>query len=127
MYRYRLRPHHGLCLRFFRGEGYSEAFVKNMQEIVDTLAENPTIQLTSGCDSVCKTCPNQTNETDCICNEKVLRYDQMVAEHCGLTLYSILTWEEFSQRVNQYILTPNLREAICGDCQWSDLCKKIRQ
>ena len=25
-----LRAHHGLCLRFFQGKGYSGAFVENM-------------------------------------------------------------------------------------------------
>lgn len=123
MYHYRLRPHHCLCLHFFRGEGYSKEFVANMQEIVDTLSENPMIELTSGCDSVCKTCPNQINEKDCICNKKVLHYDQMVVEHCGLTLGSVLTWDIFSQKVNQYIFAPNLREYICGDCEWSHICK----
>ena len=27
-----LRAHHGLCLRFFQGKGYSGAFVENMAQ-----------------------------------------------------------------------------------------------
>lgn len=120
---YSLRPHHGLCLHYFRGEGYSEAFVANMQEIVDNLSQNPIIDLIDGADSVCRTCPNRIGESDCACDAKVLHYDQMVVDFCGLTPSTKLTWNEFSDRVNKYIFSKNLRETICGDCQWSDICR----
>ena len=29
---YRIRPHHGMCLYFFEGKGYSEGFIKHMVE-----------------------------------------------------------------------------------------------
>ena len=29
---YRIRPHHGMCLYFFEGKGYSEGFTKHMAE-----------------------------------------------------------------------------------------------
>lgn len=122
---YRIRPHHGLCMQFFRGEGYSPAFIENMQSIVDALADNPTIELVNGADSVCRTCPNRIGETDCACDAKVLHYDQKVVEYCKLTCSSTLTWNEFSSKIYHYILSPDLREAICGDCEWNDLCKSI--
>lgn len=122
MSNYRLRPHHGLCLHYFRGEGYSEEFIKNMQSIVDELHTNPTILLVSGADSVCRTCPNRIGETNCACDAKVLHYDQKVLELCDLTISSTLTWNELEKKVHQHILSQNLRESICGDCSWNQLC-----
>lgn len=30
-----LRPHHGMCLAYFKGEGYSDGFSAHMQEMLD--------------------------------------------------------------------------------------------
>lgn len=122
---FNLRPHHGLCLHFFQGEGYSEEFIQNMQNIVDTLATNPTIHLITANDDVCRTCPNRVNETECACDKKVLHYDKRVVELCNLTLNSTLSWNDFSIKVYNNILSPNLRETVCGDCEWNHLCHSI--
>lgn len=34
----RLRPHHLLCMQTFVGNGYSEAFVENMKQVLARLA-----------------------------------------------------------------------------------------
>lgn len=34
---YRIRPHHGMCLYFFEGKGYSEGFTKHMAEVKEWL------------------------------------------------------------------------------------------
>ncbi len=119
---YKLRPHHGLCIQFFRGEGYSPKFVRNMTKIIEKLEENPEIQLISGADDLCRTCPNRVGEVDCRSDEKVLCYDAAVLKLCGLESGERLLWQEFSQRVYQEILNRNLREEICGECQWTELC-----
>ncbi len=119
---YKLRPHHGMCLRYFRGEGYSQDFIKNMQEIINILATNPEIQLVSYNDSVCTTCPNKIDHKHCISDKKVLHYDKKVVELCDLNLDSYITWIEFSNKITECILKPNLRTTICGDCEWSHLC-----
>lgn len=120
---FNIRPHHGLCLHFFSGHGYSPEFVKNMTAIQSHLAQNPTITLVAGADSVCATCPNRVGVRDCRCDEKVLAYDQKVVDLCGLTLGDDLPWSAFFHRVETAILSPNLRETVCGDCQWNHLCK----
>ena len=33
----RLRPHHGLCMAYFAGEGYSPGFSRHMGEVLETL------------------------------------------------------------------------------------------
>ena len=41
-----LRPHHALCVGFFRGKGYSEGFVENMSAFIGTLrASDPLLTL----------------------------------------------------------------------------------
>lgn len=122
---YNIRPHHGLCLHFFRGQGYSDDFVDNMTQIQRTLAQNPTIRLVAGADSVCIACPNRVGERDCRSDHKVLRYDQKVVELCHLNLGDALPWDDFFHSVKTNILVPNLREAVCGGCQWTALCHEM--
>lgn len=123
---YRLRPHHGLCLHFFRGNGYSEDFVENMTEISLKLGENPTIELVSGSDQVCEACPNRVGETGCASDEKVLSYDASVLKLCGLNVGDQLHWQDFLTLVNAHILEPGLLESVCTGCQWISICKGLQ-
>lgn len=114
-----LRAHHGMCMYFFRGKGYSGEFVKNMGAMKEILEENPQIRLLEGYDDVCAACPNKLTET---CSEKASRYDREVLRRCGLSVGDTLPYREFAQKVIETILRPGLRGSICGDCQWSGLC-----
>ena len=40
-----LRPHHGMCLAYFKGEGYSDGFSAHMQEMLDIFQKGAKIQL----------------------------------------------------------------------------------
>ena len=116
---YSIRAHHGMCLYFFQGKGYSGEFVENMAKMREILEENPTIRLTDGPDDICAACPNRLTET---CAEKASRYDREVLRRCGLSLGSTLPYLDFSKNVIETILRPGDRREICGDCQWSSLC-----
>ena len=117
---YRIRAHHGMCLAFFRGQGYSGAFVENMANMKAILEENPDILLLDGPDDICAACPNRLTE---ICGEKACRYDREVLERCALSPGDILSFLDFSRKVKDAILRPGERAEICGDCQWSSLCQ----
>lgn len=119
---YKLRPHHGLCLQFFHGEGYSNHFVENMHSIVKILETNPKIQLIYSTDIICIACPNHSESQVCSCEKKVISYDKKVLEICNLEQYSELYWNDYSHIIQSKILNPNLRETICQDCQWNQLC-----
>ncbi len=121
MSNFKIRPHHGLCLQFFKGHGYSTEFVENMTEILENLSKNPKITLVSQGDSVCKACPHDVDGI-CNCSKKVSKYDQAVLHLCHLQPGDTLTWQEFSHLVETKILDKNLRESICGDCQWTQYC-----
>ena len=116
---YRLRAHHGMCLPFFRGEGYSGAFVENMTRMKVVLEENPLICLMDSADDICAACPNRLTES---CAEKASRYDREVLRRCGLSAGEQMPYRDFSRRVTDTILRPGKRQEICGDCQWSSLC-----
>ena len=116
---YNLRAHHGMCLYFFQGKGYSGQFVENMGKMKAVLEENPTIRLMDSPDDICAACPNKVTEP---CAEKASRYDREVLRRCGLSVGERLPYREFSQKVIETILRPGIRPEICGDCQWSSLC-----
>ena len=115
-----LRAHHGMCLYFFQGKGYSGNFVDNMAAMKEILEQNPEIRLLEGYDDVCAACPNKLTET---CAEKASRYDREVLRRCGLSVGDTLPYRDFSENVIETILRPGLRRSICGDCQWSGLCR----
>ena len=117
---YKIRAHHGMCLSFFQGKGYSGDFVENMVRMKAILAENPEIILMDGPDDICAACPNRLTET---CAEKASRYDREVLRRCGLSVGERLPYREFSRKVIETILRPGVRAEICGDCQWSSLCR----
>ena len=117
---YKIRAHHGMCLSFFQGKGYSGEFVENMSRMKAILEKNPEISLMNSPDDICAACPNRLTEN---CAEKASRYDREVLRRCGLSVGERLPYREFSRKVIETILRPGVRAEICGDCQWSSLCR----
>lgn len=117
-----LRPHHGMCLYFFQGKGYSDAFTQNMAKIKRALDENPLVRLVNEEDSICGACPNNQNHI-CISLEKVNRYDSTVLELCALESGSEIPFQDIQKRIRERILETDKRSHICGDCQWNELCR----
>lgn len=118
----KLRAHHGMCLAYFEGKGYSQGFTAHMQSVLDAMAEDPMLELVTEGDVVCAQCPNLEGGV-CVTSEKVLEYDRQVLKHCGLEKGKILPWSEFSELVSRHILTHGRREEICGNCEWTAVCK----
>ena len=117
---YKIRAHHGVCLYFFQGKGYSGEFVENMSRMKAILEKNPEISLMDSPDDICAACPNRLTEN---CAEKASRYDREVLRRCGLSVGERLPYREFSRKVIETILRRGVRAEICGDCQWSSLCR----
>lgn len=116
-----LRPHHGMCMAYFAGYGYSDGFTAHMGALLVSLAPETPVRLTVGTDCVCSACPN--NEKG-VCNkpELVAGYDRAVLSLCGLREGKRLSFGIFTESVQRRILAPGLRPSICGDCQWNALC-----
>ena len=117
-----LRPHHALCIRFFKGHGYSPDFTENMRRIILRLESGEMVQLVSGTDSVCSACPENQNGT-CKSQERVQDFDSAVLVHSGLKLGSRISWNDICDCIETTVLQPEgVFGSICGDCQWSALC-----
>ncbi len=73
-----IRPHHLLCILGFRGLGYSEKFVSNMEEVAKKLRSDFTsfITLVLECDAICAACPHNVEG-------KCLKSDVSEAESCS--------------------------------------------
>ncbi len=119
-----IRPHHGLCLKHFTGNGYSDGFIQRMTEVSVELQTNPfrEIVLYSETDILCKACPHNVNGI-CETAQKVARYDQKCLELCGLHNGEIMQWQQFEQLIVQKILKPHRLSEICSDCCWSNICQ----
>jgi hypothetical protein len=119
---YRLRPHHGLCIAFFEGKGYSPEFIDTMTTVIGTLQETSCVQLTTGEDILCADCPNNC-EHICVHDNKVGRYDENVLAACHLNTGEVLSWRDFSNLIHTHILLVDKLHTICGDCEWGVICQ----
>lgn len=118
---YKIRPHHGMCIAFFQGKGYSNEFTAHMSEMIHKLENNPTICITAQTDAICLKCPNNKHGI-CETANKVAEYDRLVLVKCGLSEGTILPYSDFKKIVHEHILLPGRREEICGNCQWNEIC-----
>ena len=118
----RLRAHHGMCLYYFKGKGYSDTFVENMCRYKELLEnDDPVIELTAATDDLCAVCPHN-HEQLCDTAAKVLNYDKKVLELCNLREGEKISYNDFSAKIKSRIIKSGKRPKICGNCQWSDLC-----
>lgn len=117
-----LRAHHGMCLSFFQGEGYSDGFTQHMAMVQQSLMQDRLVRVVDGVDEICRKCPNRHGDR-CVTQEKVWRYDRQVLTLCGLEAGSVLPYSEFHRLVEEQILISGKREEICGSCEWDALCK----
>ena len=116
-----LRPHHGMCLAYFVGEGYSGGFAVHMGQGLAALAPDTPVKLVVNTDEICTACPNNTGGT-CEKPDLVADYDRQVLSRCGLTEGEVLPFGCFTALVEEKILSSGHRREICGGCQWNGLC-----
>lgn len=118
-----LRAHHGMCLAFFEGKGYSDGFTAHMRDILHSLKGDTPVRICCESDIICRACPNLKNGV-CASESIVNLYDARVVELCCLRPGQFMTWESFSSLVASCILRPGLRHTICGSCQWNEICAR---
>ena len=94
----RLRAHHGMCLAFFEGKGYSRGSTANMEKVKNCLKDETEVELCMEKDVICSACPNLKNGI-CATGDKVEKYDRMVLEACGFSEGVRVSWREFSRAV----------------------------
>ena len=127
-----VRPHHGMCLAYFIGKGYSEGFSAHMEKMLHILEQDVPIRLVVSLDEICSACPNHQVTVEasgeekeiCEAQEKVYRYDHGVLDACGLAEGEEMNFLEFTRKVQEKVIDTGLREKICGDCQWNSICSE---
>ena len=120
--RFELRAHHGMCLAFFEGKGYSKEFTQHMQIISDAVKNDPMLHVIIKEYVICQQCPNLKNGV-CETRELVREYDRKVLDLCGIKENTEISWQGFSNLVREKVIAAGKRESICGNCQWTDICK----
>ena len=124
MSKYSIRPHHGLCITFFEGKGYSGKFIENMTNIIAELElTNPIITLTDTEDMICNNCPHNKKDGRCETMEQVNTYDNAVLKLCRLEIGQELQWSDFHSQVKEKIIKANKLKEVCGDCMWKNICE----
>lgn len=121
---FEIRAHHGMCLAFFRGKGYGEEFTLHMGAVKEKLESNVPVRLITGTDVICGSCPHNKNG-QCESEDKTEGYDSHVLRLCGLSPGCVTDYLTFYGLVRERVLKAGEREAICGDCQWNEICKGI--
>lgn len=120
--KYKIRPHHGLCMTFFEGKGYNEEFTKHMASVIDMMKDQDLVQLVCEVDIVCEKCPNNNNFV-CTTHEKVTQYDNSVLKHCNLKHNDVIAFGDFKRLLKQRILSFDKLDTICKNCEWIAICQ----
>jgi len=122
----KLRPHHLLCVQAYIGKGYSQEFVKNMNQVVKQLQEDPhqKIQLVDDLDRICSQCPNKIGNMECVSNQKVKALDQKTLVTLGI-IPKEYTYDFLLQRLQEKLNKETFKH-ICSECEWysSHICSQ---
>ncbi|WP_371153730.1 DUF1284 domain-containing protein [Jannaschia sp. 2305UL9-9] len=117
----RLRRHHILCSLGFEGEGYSDAFVANMGNIVNQHlradgGEATMILITDSADAICAPCPRR-RDAGCEKGQFIEDLDSRHGAQLGVSPDDRLTWGECLDRVAAHVVPDDL-DTLCEGCKW---------
>ncbi|HEY9207343.1 MAG TPA: DUF1284 domain-containing protein [Candidatus Methanoperedens sp.] len=115
----KLRGHHLICLNFFRGEGYSEDFIKNIYSVI----EKEQVEIVNGPDDVCARCPylidNKCSSKE-YTDEKILLQDKEALKLLGFSPGMMVDRKSVSARIPQII--EKWKKQFCLDCGYREVC-----
>jgi hypothetical protein len=119
-----LRGHHLVCLHFFTGEGYDEAFIINLRNIM-TRADDEDITITSVADDVCISCLH-LREGRCAHTEDadadIREMDKKALDLLNLSDTGQARWDELRDPVRK--IFPEWYSLYCSECDWREACEK---
>ncbi|NJD53313.1 MAG: DUF1284 domain-containing protein [Candidatus Methanoperedens sp.] len=117
--RSKLRGHHLICLNFFRGEGYSEDFIRNIYEVLT----KEKVEIVSGPDEVCAKCPYLKDEK-CksfeYTNEMILIQDKKALGLLGFMPGMIVDWNMIAARLSDIL--EEWKAQFCAGCGYREVC-----
>tara|TARA_Y100000310_G_scaffold343208_1_gene449796 strand:- start:1620 stop:2012 length:393 start_codon:yes stop_codon:yes gene_type:complete len=113
-----LRGHHLLCIRNFKGKGYSPEFVRNYYEVLERLPKEK-IKIVNSVDNICGKCPH--NKGICEKREdseiKIMQSDDKLIKAANIDLDKEYLYEDLKEMVRHI----KARD-FCGDCEWKKEC-----
>lgn len=115
-----IRAHHLLCIRNFKGNGYSKEFVDNFYKVLERLPEE-RIKIVNSVDVICEKCPHNKKG---ICKKKK-DSEKKARELDGsiINAASINLDEEYSYNKLQKLIRNIHVKDFCKDCEWKDYCQ----
>lgn len=108
-----------MCTLAFQGKGYSAPFVKNYQNIVKQLEDDPNtiIQVTDKLDTICQACPHQTLDKKCESQDFIDELDAAHQKILGLWTGQKITWAKAKEIIKSK-MTLEKFHAACEGCEW---------
>jgi len=119
-----LRGHHLICLHFFHGKGYDEAFISNLAETMRRAREEP-VRACSGADDVCAACVHLKNS---LCSygpeaeKEIQAMDEAALSLLGLSPGETATWAVLAARLPD--IFNEWKAQFCGQCDWLAACEE---
>ncbi len=115
----KLRGHHLICLNFFRGEGYSEEFIRNIYSVIG----KEKVEIVAGPDDVCARCPfleeNKCANSD-YTDEKILQQDGKALRLLGFKPGNIIDWKMISAKLPGIL--NEWKNQFCSECGYRKVC-----
>lgn len=116
-----LRGHHLLCIRNFKGKGYSEEFIRNFYSVLERLPKEK-IKIVNSVDVICGKCPH--NKGICKKEEdseiKTKQKDDRLIKAANIDLNKKYLYEDLKELVKHI----KARD-FCDDCEWKDECADL--
>lgn len=124
----RMRGHHLICLNFYRGEGYNQEFIENLDDVMRRAKGGEEIEVVEGADEICRVCPTLQGEK-CVskpgADAKIREMDAKAAAHLGVEIGSKVLWQEIKTKVME--APKEWLAAFCKGCDWGEVCAGEKQ
>lgn len=124
----RLRGHHLICLHFFRGEGYNQEFVENLENVMHRAANGEEIEVVEGADDICRACPTLKGK-ECVAKPgvdvEIREMDAEAVAYLGVDVNSKVRWKEIKVKV--IALSRKWLVAFCEGCEWEKVCTEKKK
>jgi hypothetical protein len=122
-----LRGHHLICLQFYRGQGYSDSFVANLEHVQASAAEKPAV-IVSGPDDVCSACPGLGPDGTCqdpdTGEAEALRIDALALQLLDAAIGESLSLSHAREWLAaDAAACERWRAESCLTCRWQRACE----
>ncbi|WKV07871.1 DUF1284 domain-containing protein [Thermoanaerobacterium sp. CMT5567-10] len=118
-----IRGHHLLCMLGFKGLGYNEEFIKNMDKIVKKLKndDDVLIKLVDSVDNICEKCPHNffgvcKNEHH---KDSIREMDNAVLNILNIKSGTSMKYHDIKARI-KLLMTEEAMDDICCNCTWRE-------